>query len=150
MHWSLYLRKHVVLVPTTGKLDDEPVYREMEPVSVVPLSNTDGVRQALHSAIARGNPSAPRYTPGNFPPAVVLKYAGVRSWLAFARSTLFWGIQQTDGAFQIVGYRLHPKGYWQSDPQQKIKFPPGSTADEVIDRMISILQDAAARQPNSS
>jgi hypothetical protein len=144
MRWGLYLRKQVVLVPTTGKLDGEPVYREMEPVEVVPLSNTDDVREALHSAVARGNPPAPRYSPGNFPPPVVLRYAGVKSWSAFERGTLTWTIEQTDGTYQIVGYRHHPrKGYWEPDPEQKIELPRHSTVDDVIERMIAILQDAA-------
>jgi hypothetical protein len=145
MHWGLYLRKHVVFVPTTGRLEEEPIYREMEPVDAVPLSNTDGVRRALHSAITRGNPAAPRYTPGNFPPPVVLKYAGVKSWSAFEQGTMPWAIEQIDGAYQIVGYRRHSKkGYWEPDPQQKIKFSSGSTADEVIDRMIAIMQEASS------
>jgi hypothetical protein len=144
MYWSLYLRKQVVYVPTTGKLEDEPIYRQMEPVEVAPLSNPDGVRRALLSAVARGNPPAPQYTPGNFPPHVVLKYAGVKSQSTFERGALTWGIHETDGAFQIVGYRRHSKkGYWEQDPQQKIEFPPGTSVDAVIDRMIAILQDAA-------
>ena len=119
----------------------------MEPVDVVPLSNTDGVRRALHSAIARGNPPAPRYSPGHFPPPVVLKYAGVKSLSAFERGTLTWGIEQTDGNYRIAGYRRHPKrGYWEPDPQQKIEFPPGSTVDDVIDRLIAILQQATRQQ----
>jgi hypothetical protein len=144
MRWGLYLRQHVVFVPTTGVLDEGPIYREMEPVDVVPLSDTDGVRRALQSAIARGNPPAPRYSPGNFPPPVVLKHAGVKSWSAFERGTLPWTIEQTDGTYQIIGYRRHPKrGYWESDPQQKITLPPGSTAGDVMDRIIAILQEAA-------
>jgi hypothetical protein len=143
-YWGLYLRKQVVFVPTTGKLDEEPIYREMEPIEVAPLSNPDEVRRALLSAIARGNPSAPRYTPGNFPPPAVLKYAGVKSWSTFERGTSAWAIEQTDGAYQIVGHRRHAKkGYWEQDPQQKLKFPPGTSVEAVIDRMIAILQDAA-------
>jgi hypothetical protein len=53
MHWHVYLRGHVVFVPTTGRLLDEPIYRNMEPVAVVPMSNTEGVRLALAAAIAR-------------------------------------------------------------------------------------------------
>lgn len=141
MLWGLYLKGHTVYVPTTGKLD-QPVYREMEPVDVVSLSNTAGLRQALHSAIARGNPSAPSYSPGNYPPPVVVKYAGVKTWAAFARGTLTWEIGQNDGIYQIQGFRRDPKG-WEPDPNQKIVFPSGTTIDVVIDRMITILQDAA-------
>jgi hypothetical protein len=66
MHWHVYLRGHVVFVPTTGRLLDEPIYRNMEPVAVVPMSNTEGVRDALAAAIARGNPPAPRYSAAEF------------------------------------------------------------------------------------
>ena len=31
---------------------------------------------------------------------------------------------------------------WRDDPEQIITFPPGATADEVIERMIAILQAA--------
>jgi hypothetical protein len=81
-----------------------------------------------------------------WPAPVLLKYAAVRSWSAFARNTLLWSIEDEGGVFQIVDYRKHPKGYWQEDPDQKTQFPPGTTIDGVIDRMIAILQDAAQRR----
>lgn len=144
MRWGLYLRRNVVFVPTTGVLAEGPIYRQMEPVEVVPLSNTDGVRRALHSVIERGNPPAPRYSAGKFPPPVLLKYAGVKTWSTFERGALTWGIRQSDEFFQIVGYRRHAtKGYWEEDPQQKIQFPSGTPIDAVVDRMIAILQEAA-------
>ena len=37
----------------------------------------------------------------------------------------------------------HRKGYWEEDPDQTIEFRRGTSIDEVIDRMIVILQDAA-------
>lgn len=142
MHWSLYLKGHTVFVPTTGRLD-QPVYREMEPVEVIPLSNTDGVRRALLSAIARGNPPAPHYPPGKNPLPIVAKYAGAKTWSAFARGTLTWTIGQNDGIYQIESYRRDQKGYWEQDPDQKIVFPSQTSVDTVIESMISILQQAA-------
>lgn len=144
MHWHIYLKDHIVFVPTTGRLD-EPVYREMEPVAVVPVANTDGVRRALQAAIARGNPPAPRYSAGNFPPPVLLKYAGAKTWSAFARGALAWSIEQTKGLYQIVRYRKDAEGYWEPDPEQKIVFPPGAEAEAVIERMIATLQEAAIK-----
>jgi hypothetical protein len=72
-----------------------------------------------------------------------LKYAGVKTWSAFARGTAPWSINEKDGAYQIVGYRARPEGYWVEDPDRKIELAPGSTAEDVIERMIAILQDAA-------
>jgi hypothetical protein len=43
-----------------------------------------------------------------------------------------------------LGYRRHPDG-WHEDPEQKVDLPPGTTVDDVIDRMIAILQEAAQK-----
>ena len=59
------------------------------------------------------------------------------------RGTKPWSIYEKDGKYQIEGYRLHRKGYWEQDPDNVIKFPAGTPLDDVIDRMIAILQDAA-------
>jgi hypothetical protein len=144
MRYHLYLRKGTVIVPTMGKVDRGP-YRDIEPVDVAPVSDAAAIRRALQATIARGNPPTPRYPRGAYPLPVAAKHAGVKSWGAFAREALPpWSIIETDGAFQIVGRRTHPNG-WVEDPQQKIEFPPGSTVDDVIERMIAILQDAARK-----
>jgi len=145
MDWHVYLKGNVVFVPTTGAIDNG-VYREIEPVAVVPLSNTEGVRRALEATIARGNPPA-QYSAGNFPPPVLLKYAGVKTWSAFARGTLTWSIEKFEGRYQIVGYRKNAKGYWERDPNQKIALPAAATADDVIGRLIKIMHNAAAKKP---
>jgi hypothetical protein len=72
-----------------------------------------------------------------------IEYAGVKSWSAFARDASQWSIEDDSGKYLIVGYRTHPKGYWEQDPDQKTAFPSGSTVDDVVARMIAILQDAA-------
>jgi len=97
MHFSLYLRHGAVFVPTTGRVVPGGPYRDMEPVGVAPVSNPEAVRQAIRAAISRGNPPAPHYPRDNFPQPVVIKYAGVKSWAAFARGTLTWGINESDG-----------------------------------------------------
>ena len=81
----------------------------------------------------------------NWPPPVLLKYTGAKTWSAFKRGASTWSIKENDENYQIVGYRTHRDGYWQEDPDQKIDFPPGSAVDEVIDRMITILQDATRK-----
>lgn len=142
MDYHVYLRKGTLFVPTTG-LVEKGLLRDVEPVSVFSVSNTEGVRQALHATIARGNPPTPHYSRGSYPQPVVLKCAGVKTWSAFSREAKSWSIEEDNEIYRIVGYRKHSKGYWVEDPDQKIEFSPGSTVDDVIDRMITILQDAA-------
>jgi hypothetical protein len=75
---------------------------------------------------------------------VILKYAGVRTWSAFANGALVWNIDEDEGLYQIVGHRMHPDGYWVRDEEEKIEFPPGTSVDVVIDHMIAILQEAVS------
>ena len=134
-----------MFLPTAGNVHIG-LHRDIEPVEVVAVSNTDAMRQAFHATIARGNPPTPHYTHprGVYPQPVVLKYAGVKSWSAFARGASSWTIKEKNGVYQIVGYRMRPDG-WVEDPEQTTNFPPGSSVDEVIERMIAILQGAARK-----
>jgi hypothetical protein len=118
---------------------------DVEPVAAIAASDTAAVRQALLDTIARGNPPTPHYQRGTYPQPVVLKYAGVKTWSAFARGTLNWTIKEKDGKYQIVGYKMHPDG-WVEDPEQITSFPEGTTLDDVIDRAIEIVQEAARQQ----
>jgi hypothetical protein len=145
MRCHLYLRKGKVFIPTFGRVPGGP-YRDIEPVAVVEVSDTEGLRRAFRETIARGNPPVGPYPRPN-PPPVVVKCAGVKSWGAFARGALPWSIEEENGIIQIIGRRRIPDG-WVEDPAQEIIFPPGTTMDDAIDRMIAILQDVARAPPN--
>jgi hypothetical protein len=145
MLYSCHLRQGIVYVPTVGKRGG--AYTEIEPVSVASVANTEVLRRAFLNAIGRKNVAVP-LVKGKWPPPLLPKYAGVKSWSAFARGALTWNIVENEGDYQIVGHRVHQDGYWVEDHDQKIKFPPGTTVDAVIDRMIAILQEAAGYQSN--
>jgi len=140
MRCSIYLRAGRVIIPTLG-LAQKGLYRDIEPVTVVEVSETDVLRRAFKETFARGNPPTGPY-PRPYPQPVVVKYAGVKSWGAFVRGTSTWLIAERGGRCQIVGYRREPNN-WAEDPEQTVVFPAGTTLDQVIDRMIAILQEAA-------
>ena len=141
MRLNLYLRNGKVIIPTLGAVHQR-LYRDIEPVAVADVSDAEGIRRAIHATIARGNPPTPYYKQGIYPQPVVVKYAGVKSWSAFARGTSTWDINESDAKYKIVGRSLGRDG-WIEDPNQTIDFPSGTSIDAVIDRMIAILQDAA-------
>jgi hypothetical protein len=141
MLFHAYLRHGIVYLPTVAQRETG-AYTNIEPVSVVPAANTEGLRRAFLETIARKNIIVPRPT-GKYPPPLLPRYAGVKTWSAFARDTSTWSIAEADGVYEIVGYRTHLKGYWEEDPEQKIDFPRGTPINKVIDRMIAILQKAA-------
>jgi hypothetical protein len=141
--YHMYLRKGKVFIPTFG-LVHKGLYRDVEPVAVVDVSDTEALRQAFRETIARGNPPTPYYPRDAYPQPVVVKYAGVKSWGTFARGASPWSIKENDGIYQIVGNQKGPSG-WVEDSEQRVEFPPGAAVDQVIDRMIAILQDAARK-----
>jgi len=58
MQYQLYLRKGKVFIPTFGRVD-KGLYRDIEPVVVVDVSDTGALRQALRETIVRGNRRRP-------------------------------------------------------------------------------------------
>ena len=149
MFVECYLREGTVYVPTVVRQASSPTYNIIEPIAVVPLNDPDAVRAALLDSLSRGNAIIPDPDPWDrdAPPAI-LKYARVRSWSAFFRTAFSWSIKQVDGAYRIQGHRKHPKGYWEEDASQKIQFPRHATREDVVERMIAILQETARLVPN--
>jgi hypothetical protein len=144
MYFSISLRGGIVYVPTMGKMD-KGFYRGIEPVTVVPATNSDALRTSLLDTIARGNPVVPVPKRREWPPPVVLRYAGVKSWPAFERGMALWGIEERDGIWHIIGKRKKADGTTIDDPEQTISFPPGAPVQDVVNRMIAILQQAAQK-----
>ncbi len=146
MRCNFYLRKGIVYIPTFGKIG-EGFYRSVEPVAVVPLSNTEALRQALSDTIARGNPSVPDLPGSQWPPPVTLKHAGIKSWGEFNRGASYWGIEEDSGMFCIKTYEKSATRGWKEDEESRETFPAGTPGDDVINRMIAILQGAGQKRP---
>jgi hypothetical protein len=145
MYCQVYLRKGIVYVPTMGVME-KGFYRGIEPVAVVSAANTEALNQALLTTIGRGSPSVPMLKRRDWPPPVLLKHAGVKTWSAFESGASLWSVKRENGQYQIFGYKRHPTGRGSArDPDQTIIFPLGSTVDEVVERMTAILQNAAKR-----
>jgi hypothetical protein len=139
MRCDCYLRQGTVFLPTVGKVDKN-VYFLIDPVAVVPVSNADALRAALRETIKRGNPAV-EYDRGA--PPLLCKYAGVKSWSTFARNASLWGMRETDGIFRIEPNTGDSRGAFTPDKDATETLPAGSTIDDLINRMIAILQKAA-------
>ena len=139
---TCYLRDGIVYVPTVGKRG--AVYTIIEPVAVVSVSDTENLRRALLDTITRKNIDIVPSTAKQADP-VLPKYAGVKTWTTFERRASTWNIEEKKNAnYRIVGHRRHADGYWIEDHEQEFEFPRGTKIDAVVDRMIAILQQAAA------
>ena len=144
MYFSISVKDGIVYLPTMGKMDTG-LYRGIEPVAVVPVTNSDALRKALLDTMARGNPAVPMLKRREWPPPVVLKHARVKSWSAFERGMTLWGIEERDGIWRIIGKRKKADGMMVDDPEKIIGFPTGTSTEDVVDRMVAILQTAARK-----
>jgi len=145
MNCHLYLRSGTIYLPTMGKMD-EGFYRAVEPVTVVSASDIDGMRRAMQTTIARGNPVVPMLRRSEYPRPLLPKYARVKSWSAFERGLMFWTIKEKNGVFQIAGQSKRADRGWRTDLDRTIDFPLNTTTDDVVDRMIAIVQEEVAKK----
>jgi hypothetical protein len=145
MKCHCYLRKGIVYVPTFAKIENG-AYQNIEPVAVVPISHAADLKRAFLETIARGNPIVPDSSPDDHPDPVVPKYAGVKTWTAFARGTSVWLLNERDGVYQIQPYkRSKPRG-WEQDPTRYITLPAGTDVDGACARFVTVLQEAASNE----
>ena len=142
MHCNLYLKKGIVYIPTMGQMG-RGFYRGIEPVAIASASDTESLRQALRETINRGNPAVVVPHRDEFPPSPILKYAGVSSWSAFVRNVMSWSIKTRGGSDIISSRLIQPDGSIVEDPDHVIRLPAGTPVEEVIERMIVIVQEAA-------
>jgi hypothetical protein len=124
MLYKIYLKKGSVYLPTTVN-QGIARYRITEPVTVVPVTDAAALRQALRDTIPKENPFVAPTIEEARKPSVILKYTGDKSWPAFMRGRSPWSIYEKDGKYQIEGYHVHSKGYWERDKSQTIEFSSG-------------------------
>jgi hypothetical protein len=145
--YGCYLRKGIVYLWTYGKVVGGP-YRGIDPPAFIPVMQTAELRRKFQEVFARGNPIVPDILRQDYPPAsesAELKYAGVKSWSAFNRTALSFGIEEREGIYRIIEHKKAPRGGFVVDPERTVTMPPGSSADDVIERMIATLQAAAGQ-----
>jgi hypothetical protein len=147
MDVSLRLYKGVVQLPTSYFVARDGFYVTDTPLESVPVEQTEGLRRAILAALARGNPpisrdeARARLNSKNDP---LLRATGARSWFALDRETAgLWSLVEQDGLYEIqVDQPMETRG-WHEDKSKRVHFPPGTPVDDVIDRLIAMIQDRA-------
>jgi hypothetical protein len=75
MLFHSYLRDGIVYVPTVAVREGGPVYTDIEPVAVVPATNTEALRRAFLDAIGRKNIVVP-VPKGKWPAPILFSNSG--------------------------------------------------------------------------
>jgi hypothetical protein len=142
MLWQLYLRKGTAYVPTVAQTE-AGFYMDIEPVAVVPVTDSWALENAVKVAMGKGNPIVPTPTRAAFPKPVVLVYAKVNSWSAFEKDAMNWTIVEKAGGYEIKPGRKRPDGKgWEADSDRVESLPLGTTHDEIARRVATLLAQA--------
>lgn len=140
MSYVCYLRKGIVFLPVMKKTE-AGFYICVDPVSMINVTSTTELRRAIGIALARPIPivsTPPRDAKLNN----ILEVTGLRSLSAFDRSAVCWAIKEHQGIWKIAIQRSHKEG-GGDDKSQLITFPPGTSVDEVSDRLFQVIQEKA-------
>jgi hypothetical protein len=151
MLWNLYLREGKVIVPTVAKAGG---FLDIDPVTVVPADDRPGIIAAIKKAYAKGNPKQRppskqwHIMPSkrHFPAPVVLKPVGVKTWSAFQKNASCWNIRFQDDTFEIWPLKKDPDGEgWLGNPEKVEKLPPGTSIDEVAEKVAEQIINSASQ-----
>ena len=140
MSYICYLRKGIVYLPNMKKAESG-FYIGVEPVSIVSVTETNELRQAIGETLARSIPIVPT-PPRDAKLNNILEVTKLRSWSAFERDTVRWLIHEHQGNWKIAIQRSRKEG-GGDDQSQLIVFPPGTSVDEVSDRLFQVIQEKA-------
>jgi hypothetical protein len=140
MRCSLYIRSGVAYIPVDAKTE-AGFHMNIEPVEVVPVSDSQAFARAIKQTIARGNPMIPTPTRATgFPKPVIPKYAKLKSWRAFEQDASYWTFEKREGAYEIEQWQKSPERGWDPDPERRITLPDGTPQDEAIKQLVTIVQ----------
>jgi hypothetical protein len=147
MDVSLRLYKGVVHIPTSYFVERDGFFVTSRPIESVPVEQTAGLRQAVVAAIERGNPPISRDEARallHSKDDPLLKAAAARSWYVLDRQTKgVWNIAEENGTYQIrVDQPMQPRG-WHEDKAKRVEFSAGTSVDDVITRLIAMIQERA-------
>ena len=117
----LYVVKDRIIIPTLGQTEGGGPFREVEPVASLRIDDPSLV-EILRDAVRRGNPQVKMLSRMNIPEAVVLKYAGVKSWPAFVKIAERWELVAEEGTYTLARGTKGSKGSYMGG-RAKIPIP---------------------------
>jgi hypothetical protein len=122
------------------------VYHQVKVAGIVPVCEGEKLARSLCEAMSLGTPVvSPTDWRAHADPQL-LKLAGVKSWGVLYRTASSWDISDHLGGYKIAGaMRRHGAPGWVDDPNQTVRLPPGTTAEEASARMVEMMQKAEAR-----
>lgn len=139
MYCSFYLRNGVAFVPTMGKTE-AGYWLGVEPVDVLKVETVAALQTSLLAALRRGNPIVPTPTRRKFPPDVMRRYCGMKSFSAFDRTARCWSIARDGNEYCVAEWRHSSRypGAREEALETKLRLPGDTPLEEVALRAAEV------------
>ncbi len=136
---SFYLRRGTAYVPTMARTE-AGYWLGVEPVDVEKVADAGALKGVLLRAINRGNPIVPTPTREHFPPDVMRRHCGMKSFSAFERTAQLWSISKNADSYVIRPWRRSARyrGAWEEDHERETIVPATMSLEELALRAANI------------
>jgi hypothetical protein len=147
MNISICLHKGTIYIPTSYRVIRDGYHFQHSPIEVAPVGQIQHLKRAIQIGAARGNPPISGEEVRRLRAAkkgTVLGAAGARSWKKFDREiTGLLSMAEEDGLYKIRVKKPMESHGWHEDKEKARNFPAGTDVEEVIDRLVDLIQERA-------
>lgn len=137
--FHFYVRNGKAIIPTVA-MTEEGFYLDIEPVSVVNLSDKQLLREKLLSAIESENRQIPTPERAEEPGSVVLEKVSVKRWDVFERQSVLFTIHSGPNAITLYETGRSQSGMWTRQSDEDKKFVPDTPLLEIVDAVIASIE----------
>jgi hypothetical protein len=148
MYWQFYVRRRTIFIPTSAQTE-AGFYLNVDPVAVLNITDTDGVRMALADMLARGNPRVPTPNRATFPPPIVLKYAKLKRWSEFEEDADSWTLTKDHRTYQLGPSKRRSDRGWEEDPIRLEVFSGNYSLEAISGLVTSRIQNYYSKAAES-
>ncbi|HEV2675575.1 MAG TPA: hypothetical protein VGV37_13610 [Aliidongia sp.] len=140
MSYICYLRKGIVYLPNMKKTE-AGFHIGVEPVLMINVNKMEELSRAIHETLSKSIPIVPT-PPRDAKLNNILEVTKLRSWSAFEKDAVRWVISEHQSTWKIAIQRSRKDG-GGDDKENLIVFPPGTTVDEVSERLFQVVLEKA-------
>lgn len=148
--FHFYVRNGKAVIPTVA-ITEEGFYLDIEPVSIVNVSDKELLKEKLLSAIASENPRVPTPERADEPGSVVLERVSVKRWDVFERQSVLFTIHSSPDAITLYETGRGQDGMWTRNIDQDTKFEPETPLPVIVEAIVAaIANHPEHRKPTAS
>ncbi len=130
----------MAIIPTVAMTEDG-FYIDVEPVSVVSVSDLGSLKSKLLTALESENRRVPTPDRAEEPGSVVLEKVSVRRWEVFERQSVLFTIHSSPEAIILYETGRGPSGMWTRKTDEDKRFAATTPLPEIVEAVVAAVEN---------